>query len=92
MNLYEEIEKIKASGYSELVNMNQLKHCIQKYIFDDATLRNVSDMKAIVTRVELMFSDHDYLRELHRSDKNWLDITDNEALKKDLAFIKSITI
>ena len=77
---------------SEFVDTDQLKACIQKYIFDDKTLKNVSDMKAIVTRVERMFTNPGYLRELHKSDKNWLDISDDEALEKDLAFIKSITI
>ncbi len=76
---------------SERVNMEQLKDCIQKYIFDDPTLRNVSDMKAVTTRIELMFTNPGYLRELHKSDKNWLDIPDEAALEKDLAFIKSIT-
>ena len=76
---------------SERVNMQQLKDCIQKYIFDDPTLRNVSEMKAVINRIELMFTNTDYLRELHKSDKNWLDIPDEAALEKDLAFIKSIT-
>ena len=76
---------------SERVNMEQLKDCIQKYIFDDPTLRNVSEMKAVINRIELMFTNTDYLRELHKSDKNWLDIPDEAALEKDLAFIKSIT-
>lgn len=75
---------------SERVKMEQLKDCIQKYIFDDATLRNVSDMKAIVTRIERIFTNPDYLREFHKSNKNWLDISDDEALERDLAFIKSI--
>lgn len=73
------------------MNIDQLKDCIQKYIFDDATLKNVSDMKAVVTRIERMFTNPDYLRELHKSNKNWLDITDNEALERDLTFIKGIT-
>ncbi len=75
---------------SERVNMEQLKDCIQKYIFDDTTLRNVSDMNAVITRIERMFTNPDYLRELHKSNKNWLDISDDEALERDLAFIKSI--
>ncbi len=75
---------------SECVNMDQLKDCIQKYIFEDATLRNVSDMKAVVARIERMFTNPDYLRELHKSNKNWLDISDDEALEKDLTFIKGI--
>ena len=52
---------------SERVKMDQLKDCIQKYIFDDATLRNVSDMKAVANRIERMFTDSNYLRELHKS-------------------------
>ncbi|MBR2824202.1 MAG: nucleotidyl transferase AbiEii/AbiGii toxin family protein [Clostridia bacterium] len=76
---------------SEHVNMEQLKDCIQKYIFDDPTLKNVSDMKALIPRIELMFTNPGYLQELQKSDKNWLDITDEMALAKDLEFIKSIT-
>ncbi len=76
---------------SERVNTEQLKDCIQKYIFDDPTLRNVSDMKAVITRIEQMFTNPGYLREFHKSDKNWLDISDETALERDLAFIKSIT-
>ena len=72
--------------------MDQLKECIQKYIFDDTTLRNVSDMKEVVTRIERMFTNPDYLHELHKSNRNWLDISDDEVLGKDLAFIKGITI
>ena len=75
---------------SERVNMDQLKDCIQKYIYDDETLRNVSDIKTVVTRIERMFTNPDYLRELRRSGKNWLDISDDEVIEKDLAFIKSI--
>ncbi len=29
-------------------------------------------------------------KELHKSAKNWLDISDEETPEKDLAFIKSI--
>lgn len=47
-------------------------------------------MKTVVARVERMFTNPDYLQELHKSDKNWLDVSDDEALEKDLAFIKSI--
>lgn len=75
---------------SERVNMEQLKDCIKKYIFDDITLRNVSTMNDVESRIERMFTNPTYLRELRRSGKNWLDITDEEAIEKDLAFIKGI--
>ena len=34
---------------SERVNLDQLRECIEKYIFEDETLRNVSDMKAVIS-------------------------------------------
>lgn len=75
---------------SERVKMDQLKDCIKKYIFDDDTLRNVSDINAVIQRIERVFTNPGYLRELHNSNKNWLDISDDEALEKDLSFIRSI--
>ena len=33
-----------------------------------------------------------YLTELKKSGKNWLDISDEEAMEKDLEFIRNITI
>ena len=75
---------------SERVNMDQLRECIEKYIFEDETLRNVSDMKAVIRRIERMFKNPAYLNGLRSSGKNWLDISDDEVIEKDLAFIKSI--
>ena len=76
---------------SERVNVDQLRECIKKYIFDDETLRNVSDMKAVTRRIERMFTNSAYLSGLHSSGKNWLDISDDEAIEKNLDFLKSIT-
>ena len=75
---------------SSRVKMNQLKDCIQKYIFADNTLRNVSSMEDILNRIERMFTNPGYLRELNRSGKNWLDISTSEALETDLELFKSI--
>lgn len=75
---------------SDRVKTDQLKDCIQKYIFSDSTLRNVSSMEDVINRIERMFSDPGYLRELNISGKNWLDISTAEAIETDLAFIKSI--
>lgn len=76
---------------SEQVNMDQLKDCIQKYIFNDTTLRNVSDMKAVIARIERIFKNQNYLQELRKSDKNWLEISVEEVLERNLSFLKSIT-
>ncbi len=75
---------------SERANMDQLKDCIQKYIFNDVTLKNVSDMTAIIKRIERMFTNADYKNELRRSNKNWLGLSIDEVLEKDLEYIKSI--
>ena len=75
---------------SNRVKMDQLKECIQKYIFADNTLRNVSTMEDIINRTERMFTNPGYLRELNRSGKNWLDISTAEAIETDLEFLRSI--
>lgn len=75
----------------ERVKTNQLTDCIQKYIFADTTL-HVSSINDITNRIERMFNNPGYLRDLKKSGKNWLDITDEEVLEKDLAFIRSIKI
>ena len=73
------------------VNMEKLKDCIRKYIFEDETLRNVSDMDAIIRRIKRMFSDPDYRKELHKSGKNWMDISDDEVMQKLMEFLESIS-
>lgn len=76
---------------SKRVKMDQLSECIQKYIFADPSL-HVYSTNDITIRIERMFKNPSYLTDLKKSEKNWLDITDEEALEKDLAFIRSITI
>ena len=75
---------------SKSVDVKQLKDCIDKYIFADNTLHNVTTMNDIVRRIEKLFSNPRYLNELQISDKNWLGISTDDVLKKDLDFIKSI--
>ncbi len=72
------------------VNIAQLKNCIEKHIFADESLRNVSNMKSIVNRIERMFNDPAYLKELQSSNKNWLDISTDEAIEKVLSFLKGL--
>ena len=74
----------------ERVNIRQLKQCIQKYIFNDKTLHNVTNMDSIVNRIERVFINPGYLYELHKSDMNWLDIPIEQVIKKVLSFIKRI--
>ena len=76
---------------SDRVNIDQLKVCIQKCIFADSTLHNVSSMSDIYARLERIFRNPDYVNELKKSGKNWLDLSEHEVIEKDLAFIRSIS-
>ena len=77
---------------SGLVKMDRLIDCIKKYIIQDQTLGSITKMDDIILRVERVFANKVYLRELRRSDKNWLDISIEEVLEKDLAFLRSIQL
>lgn len=77
---------------SDLVKMDKLTDCIKKYIIQDETLRSITKMDDIILRVERVFTSKDYLRELQKSDKNWLDISVEEVLEKDLEFLRSIKL
>lgn len=64
--------------------------CIKNYIIDDDSLRNINSMDDIIYRIERMFSNSEYISQLKKSNKNWLDISIEESLKKTLRFLKSI--
>ena len=72
------------------VDMEQLKSCIQKYIFEDDTLKNVVSMDEIVKRVERVFTNKRYLQEVEKFGKNWIGVLTEEVFEKDLEFLKSI--
>ena len=76
---------------SERVKPDQLSDCIKKYIFADPSL-HVYSTNDITARIERMFNNPGYLAELKKSGKNWLDISDEEAMEKDLEFIRNMTI
>lgn len=72
------------------VDVNRLKGCIQKYILEDDTLKNVTSMDEVVRRVERVFSNKRYIQEIEKSDKNWIGISTEEVLAKEIEFLKSI--
>ena len=73
------------------VDMNQLKNCIRKYIFEDETLKGVSTMDEVVKRIERVFSNKKYIQEVEKSEKNWVGIPVNEVLEKNLEFLKEFS-
>lgn len=74
---------------SDTVDMEQLRQCIETYIFKDVTI-GVSDVKEIRKRAERIFTSSTYKQQVERSKKNWLDLSVDEVLKKDLEFIYRI--
>ena len=74
---------------SDSVDMEKLRTCIKKYIFMDKTIY-VSDFDEIKKRAVQIFSSSTYKEQVKRSKKNWLDLSIDEVLKKDLEFIRKI--
>ena len=74
---------------SDIVDTDQLRQCIEKYIFDDETL-SVNDMGDIVQRLDRTFSSKTFITGINRSRTNWLGIPAEEVLRKDLSFFRSL--
>lgn len=74
---------------SDLVDRKKLQQCIEKYILSDATL-DVVAVDEIKKRAERIFTNSTYKKQVERSRKNWLDLSVEEVLKKDLEFIQGI--
>lgn len=74
---------------SENANKDKLLQYIQKCIYEDASLP-VDDMNEIVRRVERVFKNSAFIKEINKSKKNWMDISTEEALKRDIEFVKSL--
>lgn len=74
---------------SDFVDMEQLQYCIQKYILSDETL-GVSDVEEIKNRAERIFTNKAYKKQVDRSRKNWLDMSVDDVLAKDLEFVRKI--
>ena len=74
---------------SDLADMEKLRFCIQKYIYADTTI-DVNDADEIRRRAKRIFNSSTYKKQVERSKKNWLDLSVEEVLKKDLEFLSRI--
>jgi len=72
-----------------LADMEKLRFCIQKNIYADTTI-DVNDADEIRRRAERIFNSSTYKKQVERSKKNWLDLSVEEVLKKDLEFLSRI--
>ena len=74
---------------SDTVDMEMLRKCVQKYIFEDETI-DVRDTEEIRKRAARIFTSNTYKKQVERSKKNWLDLSVDEVMKKNLEFISKI--
>ena len=71
------------------VDIGKIKYCMTKYIYEDETLA-VNHIDDVISRLEMIFSDKAYVKEINRSRKNWLGIEVEKVLKEDLEFFISL--
>ena len=76
---------------SDKINQKRLKACVNRYIFEDKKL-NVSNKEELVARLEKIFTNKAYLRQIEKSKKNWLDLPLESVIQKTLGFIKSLKL
>ena len=81
--------EVKRVELHDMVDMEKLRFCIQKYIYADTTI-DVNDADEIRKRAERIFNSSTYKKQVERSKKNWLDLSVDEVLKKDLEFLSRI--
>ena len=74
---------------SENVNRKKLLQCIQRYIYEDPSL-HVNDMDEIIRRVERVFRNNRFIKEVHKSGKNWTDISVEETMERNITFVNSL--
>lgn len=76
---------------SDKVSDKKLKLCVKRYIFEDKTLE-VNTKSDIVSRMERILSNKILIRNIKTSKKNWLDLSLEEVLNKDLEFIRNLKV
>lgn len=74
---------------SENADKDNVKKYLQRYIYEDASLP-IGDIKEIIRREERVFSNSGFVNEINKSKKNWMKISTEEALKRDIKFVKSL--
>lgn len=74
---------------SDFVDMEKLRFCIKKYIYADATI-DVNDEAEIKKRTERVFYSSTFKKRVERSKKNWLGLSVDEVLKKNLELLCKI--
>ena len=67
----------------------KLKKCLATFIFDDPGMRE-NDAKGIYRRINMVFKDKVYRRNLATRDANWLGVDTSVVINGILKFIENI--
>lgn len=71
-----------------VINKNKLLFCLEDLLFKDSTIR-INNINDILIKLEKIFNNKIYLKNLATSNRNWLDINDNIVLCYILDFFKA---
>lgn len=74
---------------SESADKEKVRKYIKRYIYEDASLP-IEDINEIIRRVERVFNNNGFIKEINKSNKNWMDISTEDALAKGIEFVKSL--
>lgn len=74
---------------SSLVDKKSLMLCFEKYIFEDAAMKE-NNLEDIVRRVTATFKEGNYRKKLETTETNWLSIDSNKVLNDILCFFTKL--
>lgn len=74
---------------SECADKERLKGYINEYIYKDPSLP-VNNIDDVIARIERVFRNTSFINSIEKSKKNWLEISVEEALQRNIDFIRSL--
>lgn len=73
----------------DIISKDSLKKCIDALIINDPEMRE-QDMETIISRFEKSAMERSFLKGAERTDRNWLDIEPERAVKSIADFLKKL--
>lgn len=73
----------------ETVDPAKMAFCMNKYIYEDSTIA-VNNIDDVISRLEMVFSDKNYIKEIKKSKKNWIGIDEEKVLREDIEFFRNL--
>lgn len=74
---------------SECADKERLKEYINEYIYKDSSLP-VNNIDDVIARIERVFRNTSFINSIEKSKKNWLEISVEEALQRNIDFLRTL--